>query len=513
MKSIYNKILVLIILLILSLQTEAQKAFTISLIETTLNNLSNLKGVLKYPKEVRELYLNNQYQSFWIHANDRKSLLVLLDIIGHAEENGLKQEDYQPDLYKRYIKNEKFINNNTDSLVDEVKLSDAAIHFLHDIESGNLEDLVSYNGLNYSPACNNLAKVLRSYINSGRLPLMAQEMGPKGEEFITLRNKLNFMRIMVAQPNFKDSIITSKEISISNLPLISRFTQLGFNETELKNNIKKAALLFDTYDNGKLSSQLLNALNVPIKNRITAIERAINTMRWLNCIKKENHVIVVNIPSANLKLYERGKMILESNIIVGKKTTPTPTLSSKITDVVIYPYWHVPNRIATHELLPSIKRNPTYLEANNFQLLDKKGKVMDASSINWKDVSANNFPYEIRQSTGCDNSLGLVKLNFYNPFSVYLHDTPVKGLFNSHKRYFSHGCMRLQKAVELAHYILKGNTRVMDSLIAKGCLKMQAPITIPASEIIPVFVLYNTAWINGSFDVIFYDDIYGKYIH
>ena len=295
--------------------------------------------------------------------------------------------------------------------------------------------------------------------------------------------------------------------------MISRFTQLGFNETELKNNIKKAALLFDTYDNGKLSSQLLNALNVPIKNRITALERAINTMRWLNCIKKENHVIVVNIPSANLKLYERGKMILESNIIVGKKTTPTPTLSSKITDVVIYPYWHVPNRIATHELLPSIKRNPTYLEANNFQLLDKKGKVMDASSINWKDVSANNFPYEIRQSTGCDNSLGLVKLNFYNPFSVYLHDTPVKGLFNSHKRYFSHGCMRLQKAVELAHYILKGNTRVMDSLIAKGCLKMQAPITIPASEIIPVFVLYNTAWINGSFDVIFYDDIYGKYIH
>jgi murein L,D-transpeptidase YcbB/YkuD len=144
------------------------------------------------------------------------------------------------------------------------------------------------------------------------------------------------------------------------------------------------------------------------------------------------------------------------------------------------------------------------------QVLNKSGKRVDAGSINWNSLSPSSFPYTLRQSTGCDNSLGIVKLNFYSPYSVYLHDTPWKVLFNFNRRYYSHGCIRVERALELAHFLLKENTIAIDTLEEKGCIRNQAPVPIPVKERTPVFVLYNTAWFDSTGLVQFNDDIYGK---
>ena len=144
------------------------------------------------------------------------------------------------------------------------------------------------------------------------------------------------------------------------------------------------------------------------------------------------------------------------------------------------------------------------------QVLTKAGKIVDPYSINWDSLSPSWFPYVLRQSTGCDNSLGVVKLNFYSPYSVYLHDTPWKVLFNFNKRYFSHGCMRVQKATELARFLLKENSIAIDTLEEKGCLRNQRPITVPVTDRVPVFVLYNTAWFDSTGIVQFNEDVYGK---
>ena len=105
---------------------------------------------------------------------------------------------------------------------------------------------------------------------------------------------------------------------------------------------------------------------------------------------------------------------------------------------------------------------------------------MDPYSINWKALSRTNFPYLIRQSTGCDNALGLLKLNFNNPFSVYLHDTNSRNLFKNNRRFYSHGCMRMEKPMELGHLVLKNNPTAIDTLEQKGCLRNQSPITVDA---------------------------------
>ena len=276
--------------------------------------------------------------------------------------------------------------------------------------------------------------------------------------------------------------------------------------------MKLAQRLFGLIDDGVLRSTLVTELNVPIIGRLEELSRAINTIRWLHCIRLQaTQIVVVNIPSANLLVYGHNDVIMESKVIVGKKSTRTPVFCSKINEVIVYPYWMVPKSIATKELLPIIKRNIGYLDANSFQVVNEQGRVVNPSTVKWQALSTTYFPYTLRQSTGCDNSLGVIKLNFYSPYGVYLHDTPGKALFEFNKRYFSHGCMRVEKAIELGHVALKDNKIAIDTLEEKGCLRNQKPISVPVSEQIPVFVLYNTAWVDSSATVRFYEDVYNKF--
>jgi murein L,D-transpeptidase YcbB/YkuD len=360
--------------------------------------------------------------------------------------------------------------------------------------------------------------LLNTCLNAGRFPLLQVDAEPKDPGYLAVKRLLNHLQKIIAVENFSDEVVTLSRVNRSNKALLVRLYQLGIvasvaetaNDSLLKIKIKEAQRLLGIPDDGVLGSITLGALNKPLAVRITELEYTLNTLRWLSCIKQASQVIVVNIPSATLLLYHHGKVVLESRVIVGKKTTPTPTLCSRIHEVILYPYWHVPHKIATQELLPVIRRNPGFLNANNYQVLNKDGKIMNPAVINWQALNSSYFPYLLRQSTGCDNALGLIKLNFSNPFSVYLHDTPWKSLFRFNRRYFSHGCMRIEKAMELAHYVLKNNTIAIDTLEEKGCLRNQAPVPVPVSESIPVFVLYHTAWIDSAANISFHEDVYRK---
>ena len=245
--------------------------------------------------------------------------------------------------------------------------------------------------------------------------------------------------------------------------------------------------------------------------KLKGAETALNTFRWMYPILDENeNTIIVNIPSATLLLFHYDTVIFESKVIVGKRSTRTPRIASVLTDITIYPYWIVPKSIATKELLPEIKKNIAYLERNNFQVLNKNGRIVKPGSVPWNTLTESNFPYTIRQSTGCDNSLGLIKLGINNPFNVYLHDTPWKILFESANRFYSHGCVRVQKAKELSHILLKENSIAVDTLDEKASLLGREPTVLKLQSKVPVLILYNTAWFDMKGDVRFYSDIYSK---
>lgn len=123
----------------------------------------------------------------------------------------------------------------------------------------------------------------------------------------------------------------------------------------------------------------------------------------------------------------------------------TPIFRAYLTRVITYPYWNVPRSIAVNEFLPKIKRNPEdFLDAMKMQVLDAKGRIVSHKEVDWKSMSARNFPYRLRQSTGCDNALGVIKFDLESPYDVYLHDTNHRELFEKKEQIFEswlHTCI------------------------------------------------------------------------
>jgi len=222
---------------------------------------------------------------------------------------------------------------------------------------------------------------------------------------------------------------------------------------------------------------------------IEQVQETLNTYRWLNRFPADKRVIV-NIPSATLRVVDRsGETLFSSRVVVGKPSTPTPLFTAYIPSVVIYPYWNVPRSITVNELIPKIRRNPTEtLNAMNLQVINAKGQVVDPKAINWS-TTGKSFPYRLRQSTGCDNALGVLKFNISSPYDIYLHDTNARQAFARQNRQLSHGCVRIENPDRFANLLL-GYARFGADYLT-SCAKNASPKTVLLPRKVPVIILYN----------------------
>ena len=223
------------------------------------------------------------------------------------------------------------------------------------------------------------------------------------------------------------------------------------------------------------------------------ISLAMNYRRYLT-LNAHSDYIIANIPETEVRYYQNKQLALEMKSVVGKKKNPTPTIASYITDIVTFPFWNVPFSIASKELLPKVQMDESYLERNNFEIVDGKGNVVDDSDLNWEGYTEKNFPYFFRESTGPNNSLGVLKFNLHNPFSIYLHDTNLKGAFAKDYRFLSHGCVRLEKPIELADLLVGDEIDVQ--AIKSGKADTESKI-IKLDKKIPVFIIYMPVTIDG----------------
>jgi murein L,D-transpeptidase YcbB/YkuD len=182
-----------------------------------------------------------------------------------------------------------------------------------------------------------------------------------------------------------------------------------------------------------------------------------------------------------------GKSVLESNVVVGKELHKTVVFSGQMSYLVFAPYWNVPTSITEKELKPAIAKNANYLEEKNME---------------WHEG-------RIRQKPGRTNALGLVKFMFPNENAIYLHDSPSKSLFNRESRAFSHGCIRVEKARDLAVAIMDDQNKMTASEIDKA-MQSKTEKSVALQRKIPVYIAYFTAWADKDGNVNFYEDIYNR---
>ena len=176
--------------------------------------------------------------------------------------------------------------------------------------------------------------------------------------------------------------------------------------------------------------------------------------------------------------------------------------------MVVNPPWNVPESIAIREYLPELQKDPRALARHGLRLLEGRGsdaREVDPSRVKWSQVDPERFPYRIRQEPGEDNALGRLKLDLTNEFHIYLHDTPAGHLFGETERDFSHGCIRVERVIDLASDLMgaAGATRLTEALAQseERHLRLDPPV--------PIHILYWTAWVDESKGLRFGPDVYG----
>lgn len=264
----------------------------------------------------------------------------------------------------------------------------------------------------------------------------------------------------------------------------------------------------DMLADGKPGKRTIEALNVTAQSRIHQID--INLERWRRMPDSlPVQYLWINIPSFSLDLWDHDTLRLESRVVLGAPATRTPELSSAILNFQLYPYWRLPMSIILKDVFPGIKKDKQYLEKHNLEVIDRHNNVVDPTKLNWKKFNKNYFPYVLRQMTGLDNSLGIIKFNFRNKYFVYLHDTNERWLFGKDFRALSHGCVRVQKWNALSKYLVKKDTlrHTPDSLAVWETEQLQKQINL--LHRLPLFIRYFTCRVNEKGELFFDQDVYG----
>jgi murein L,D-transpeptidase YcbB/YkuD len=263
---------------------------------------------------------------------------------------------------------------------------------------------------------------------------------------------------------------------------------------------------------GRVDEETLEALNVPVEERVRQIELNLERWRWVPHELGDPHILV-NTADFSLAVVESDRPKWDMRVVVGREYRRTPVFSADLKYLVINPYWNIPRKIAVEDILPNVRRNPDYLIEKRIKVFDNwkdDAPEVDPRSVDWSKVTKRNFAFKFRKEPGPANDLGQIKFMLPNKYAVYLHDTPNRKLFRRNYRSFSSGCIRLERPVDLAEYLLKDDPQWTRKAILKAIDDDEGNRIIRLRKPVPVHLLYWTAWVDLQGQVNFRSDIYGR---
>jgi len=308
-------------------------------------------------------------------------------------------------------------------------------------------------------------------------------IGKSGAPVIALKRRLISSGDMVLVPNIND--------------LFDEATDRGVRTFQARHGLVV---------NGQVDEATWYALNVPAATRLQQLY--LNYTRVQNMSTKLNpRYVVVNIPAATIEAVNDGMVEQRHTAVVGRPERATPIMASKISQINFNPYWHVPKSLVRQDLTKYMLENTNYLAEQNIFIYDGSGNKVDPASINWSNISDAEVNYMYRQEPGAANSMGHCKINFYNPYDCYLHDTPTKALFGENARFHSSGCVRVEGVNQLVSWLLRDNGDWDQTKVDSTFASLQR-LDVECKARVPIHTTYITAWANRQGTVSFRDDVY-----
>ena len=480
---------------------------------------------------LQDFYADNAYRLAWFEdtGRSRPSSKIFLEALRRAGEHGLDPEDYYlSDLQRRQerIGKAPLDESAATSLADfDLLMTSSFFRYASDLSTGRVHPDEIRNDWRTNPPDLDVLKMLGQALRTNKLPELLESLPPPQADYARLREGLRELReikaaggwpVIPAGPELRPGS-RGERVSLLRRRLAERAGGKGGSrpasaagdrfDASLSESVRRFQERHGIEPDGKLNSPTLAALNVPVDERIRQVELNLERWRWIPRQLGDPHVLV-NIAGFRLELVRQGNSVWRTRIVVGKAYSPTPVFSDRIVAIIANPPWNVPEGIAVHEYVPELQKDPRALERDGIRLLKGSGEdpvEIDPATVDWRSIDdKGEFPFRLRQDPGPDNALGRLKFQLTNDFQIYLHDTPAKSLFDQSDRDLSHGCIRVEKPLELAQQILDDSSRPLLSEALQKTEERDLPVKPPVS----IHILYLTAWAGEEGLLHFAQDIY-----
>ncbi len=420
---------------------------------------------------------------------------------------------------------EQLTHPSVQGLGRDIILSDAMLGYLDYVSGIPLEgERWLYGSSVYKPKAppQGIINQWQTAISQGHIFAFIVSLAPTNPQYKTLRQSLHaLIQPTEDWPQLQDKVTLRPGESSRDIPalreILARSTSTFVNSLdnddtqdyspELVESVKHFQRLQGLEADGVIGPQTRYWLNTTPAQRAGIVALNIQRLRLLP--DKIDTGIMVNIPDYSLVYYLNGDEALQSRVIVGRPDRKTPIMSSALNNVVVNPPWNVPESLARKDILPKVRQDPGYLERLGYSVY--RGWSRDAESIDpwmvdWSTITARNLPFRFQQKPGQYNALGRYKFNMPNSESIYLHDTPNHGLFRRETRALSSGCVRVNKASELAGMLLQDvgwNSSRISRTLAQGNTTF-----VSVRQNVPVMLYYLTAFSEADGHITFRADIY-----
>lgn len=473
--------------------------------------------------ELPKFYFNRDFELAW---TDEKNRNDLLESINASFDEGLSPEDYHLEKISKFLNKADYKElSKTNAAQVDLLMTDALILYASHLISGKVEQskLRSKWDVDLNPRPDNVDSLLTVTLYNKKIKPALEAVKPSHYLYKLMKFHLKEYREIAkngAWSKIPEGKTLKKGMSDKRITIIRTYlittkdlkNTTSSNNEEFDEELEDAVELFQKRHNltidGAIGKGTIEQMNVSVEERIAMIRLNLERFRWA-FHEPDNDFLMVNIAGFHVKRITNKQEVFDSRVIVGKYHKESPIFKDQMTYIEMNPTWTLPYSIATHETLPKLKKNPNYLSEKNMIIMDRNGKVLDASKIDFNQYSVGNFPFILRQTPGPWNALGEVKFMFPNKYAVYLHDTPSRGLFNRQDRAFSHGCIRTENKWELLMSLMDDpdvwNMDKINQILKSG---KTTRITLPKP--VNIYIMYWTSRVDQQNLIYFMKDVYKR---
>lgn len=463
------------------------------------------------------LYQQRDYSPLWTNPD---AIRQLLDAIRSIGADGLNSADYHLAALEQLQQQVSSKAPAAQLAEYDLLLTDSLVRLGYHLMIGKVDPVKLDQNWNMDKTVGDLDTVLAmaDAVTNGTVDRLVDGLRPQAPIYAQMKTALARYQRIAEEGGWQllpDGPAIKPEMSDPRIPALrerlavsGEFTGADRQSSDYDTTLEEAVRLFQRRhgleDDGVIGKGTLQALNVPVEQRIDQLRVNLERARWILRDLPADYVLV-DIAGFQVSLVRDSNVVWETRAQVGKPYRKTPVFRSEITYMDMNPTWTIPPTILRKDVLPAIKRDPEYLQKKNMRVLDKQGNTIDPASIDW----SRGFPYMVRQDPGPGNALGRVKFMFPNKYAVYLHDTPSKSLFDRTERAFSSGCIRIDKPFEFAELLLDDPQQWGQEAIRKVIdSKQTRSVSLP--QPITVLLLYWTVNFDADGHVIFKQDIYDR---